>query len=60
MSLLEIAEKDLSTFDTYNIQQVVAICGDGNLSDGSECSTQLRRYLNLQNGPKLTTPQLPP
>jgi hypothetical protein len=53
MSLLKLAETDPSSFETYNIQQVVAICGDGQLLDGSECSQQLRRYLSLQKARKL-------
>jgi hypothetical protein len=53
MSLLELAETDPSAFESYNIQQIVAICGDGNLVDGSDCSNQLRRYLNLQKRQKL-------
>ena len=29
----------------YRAEQVVALAGDGRLRDGSECSTQLRQYL---------------
>lgn len=53
MSLLELAEDDLSAFESYNIQQIVGICGDGRLLDGSDCSAQLRRYLSLQSNEKL-------
>lgn len=53
MKLLELAETNPTYFDDYTIQQVVAICGDGNLLDGSSCSEQLRRYLRLQKPNKL-------
>ncbi len=53
MSLLELAETNPSAFEGYNIQQVVAICGDGQLLDGSKCSQELRRYLSLQKPQKL-------
>ncbi len=53
MSLLELAETNPRAFEGYNIQQVVAICGDGQLLDGSKCSQELRRYLSLQNPLKL-------
>jgi hypothetical protein len=30
--------------DTFSVKQVVALCGDGKLSDQSNCSLQLREY----------------
>jgi hypothetical protein len=53
MSLLELAETNPRDFEGYNIQQVVAICGDGQLLDGSKCAQELRRYLHLQKPLKL-------
>jgi len=53
MSLLELAETNLAAFEQYNIQQVVAICGDGQMLDGNKCSEELRNYLRLQKPNKL-------
>lgn len=53
MSLLQLAETNPAAFEHYNIQQVVAICGDGHLLDGSKCSEELRNYLGLQKPSKL-------
>jgi len=54
MSLLELAETNPESFDSYNVQQILAICGDGNLLDGSDCSQELRHYLTLRGFAKLT------
>jgi hypothetical protein len=53
MSLLGLAETNPAAFEGYNIQQVVGICGDGQLLDGSKCSEELRNYLKLQKPLKL-------
>lgn len=53
MSLLSLAETNPAAFDHLNIQQVVAICGDGQLLDGSKCSDELRTYLRFQNADKI-------
>ena len=53
MSLLGLAETNPAAFEGYNIQQVVGICGDGQLLDKSKCSEELRNYLRLQKPLKL-------
>jgi hypothetical protein len=51
--LIELAKNDPEAFAHYAIQQIMAICGDGNLRDGSTCSAQLRSFLRLQPTGKL-------
>lgn len=51
--LIELARNNPEAFSEYAIQQIVAICGDGNLKDNSNCSTQLRGFLRLQATSKL-------
>jgi len=53
MSLIKLAETDPTVFEGYGVQQIVAICGDGQLLDGSECSLQFRKFLSFQKGTKL-------
>ena len=53
MTLMGLAEENLTVFESYNIQQIVAICGDGSFLDNSECSLQLRKFLTLQGSRKL-------
>lgn len=53
MSLIDLAATDPSAFDKYNIQQILAICGDGSLLDGSETSAQFRQFLSVQKPAKL-------
>lgn len=55
MALIHLAETEPTAFESYNIQQIVAICGDGNLLDGSETSSQLRQFLKIQKAEKLRT-----
>jgi hypothetical protein len=52
-NLIELAKQNPALVGGYGIQQIVAICGDGNLRDGSDCSQQLREYLGLQSPEKL-------
>lgn len=52
--LIELARNNPEAFAQYAIQQIVAICGDGILRDGSPCSTQLRSFLRLQTTTKLS------
>ena len=50
-SLLEIWIEQEEFFDSKSIEQVIAICGDGNLRDGTEASIQLRELLcNIPTG----------
>lgn len=53
MSLIDLAKTNPAAFDTYNVQQIVGICGDGQLLDGSEASKQFREFLELQTGERL-------
>jgi hypothetical protein len=48
VNLIELAKQNPDAVANYTIQQIVAICGDGNLRDNSVCSSQLREYLSLQ------------
>lgn len=45
MSIIEISRNNPSFLADKTIQQVVAMCGDGRLRDGSACSAELREYL---------------
>jgi len=53
MSLIDIAKSNPLSFSRYLIRQVVAIAGDGNLKDNTECSLQLRAYLETATADKL-------
>jgi hypothetical protein len=39
--------------DSLSIQQVLALCGDGRLTDGSPCSHDLREYLQIAKSENL-------
>ena len=45
MPLLDLLKHDKSVLDGYTIQQIVSICGDGKLKDGSKTSDELRGFL---------------
>jgi hypothetical protein len=53
IDLIDLAKSNPIAVDQYTIQQIVAICGDGNLRDNSACSQQLREYLTLQTSERL-------
>lgn len=53
MNLIDLAKSNPRAVDQYTIQQIVAVCGDGNLLDNSACSQQLREYLALQTPERL-------
>ncbi|RYG99936.1 MAG: hypothetical protein EON58_02055 [Alphaproteobacteria bacterium] len=53
MSLIDLAETSPNSFDGYNVQQIVAICGDGTLLDGSDTSKQFRSFLAIQTPERL-------
>ncbi|HEX4007463.1 MAG TPA: hypothetical protein VHX60_14905 [Acidobacteriaceae bacterium] len=42
-----------SEIDGFSIRQVVALCGDGKLSDSSLCSSQLREYFQIAKSENL-------
>src|ERR1700730_6900091 len=45
MPLIALWNSSAAAVDEFTIEQVVAIAGDGNLTDGSPCSQELCRYL---------------
>lgn len=45
MALLEFWRSKPEQVSALTIQQVVAVAGDGNIRDGSECSSELRAFL---------------
>ena len=47
MPLLELWNANKAAFSNLNIEQIVAMAGDGNLKDDSPCSTELREYFQL-------------
>ncbi|MFH1059784.1 MAG: hypothetical protein V1797_14050 [Pseudomonadota bacterium] len=49
MPILDLYRKSKDTVLGFSINQVVAVCADGKLSDGSPCSAELREY--LENAP---------
>lgn len=53
MTLIGLAATNPEAFTAYNIQQIVTICGDGHLTDGSGCSQELRGYLRQQSTQRL-------
>jgi hypothetical protein len=46
MPLIQLWEKTPDIVLQYNIKQIVSAAGDGVLSDGTECSEELRHYLS--------------
>jgi hypothetical protein len=55
LDLIELAKQNASSVEKYTIQQIVGICGDGNLRDSSDCSKQLREFLAIQSSERLAT-----
>lgn len=53
MSIIEIAKHNPTFLADKTIQQIVAMCGDGRLRDGSACSLELREYLASKDVKKL-------
>ena len=45
MGLISIHQQNPDALIGYRVEQIVALSGDGRLRDGSECSTELRAYL---------------
>ena len=46
MPLIEFWNSNPSAFEGMGIEQIVAMAGDGNLTDGSRCSEEFRDYLS--------------
>lgn len=53
MPLIEFARSNPDTVASLKIEQVVALAGSGHLLDQSECSLELREYLQLATVEKL-------
>ena len=53
MSLIELAEKEPEKFASYSVEQIVSICDDGRLRDGSEASKQFQKFLTHQTSSKV-------
>jgi len=53
MSLLDLSKSNPSSFEGYLARQIVAFAGDGNLRDQSDCSDQLRAYLQTVSTDRL-------
>jgi hypothetical protein len=45
--LLSLLKNDPPQIDRLSVQQILALCGDGKLTDGSECSRDFREYLQI-------------
>jgi hypothetical protein len=52
-ALLTLLKNDPAAVDKLEIRQILALCGNGKLSDGSECSTELREYLQIAKSENL-------
>ena len=54
MPLIALWESNSTVVDQFSIEQVVATAGNGELKDGSLCSTELRSFLAQVPTPKLS------
>ena len=55
MPLLALWKSSASAVSDFNVEQVVATAGNGNLRDNSECSNELREYLSQIPSDKIAT-----
>lgn len=53
MPLLDLMRDSPTTVDKFTIEQAVAMAGDGDVRDGSDCSRELREYLSRISSDKL-------
>ena len=53
MSLVDLWRTNPDQIEQYGIDQIVAIAGDGNIGDESQCSGELREYLSEMPASKL-------
>jgi len=51
--LLAVLKTDPAQIDLLSIEQIVALCGNGKLTDNSDCSIDLREYLQLAKSENL-------
>jgi hypothetical protein len=52
-ALLTLLKADPAQIEAFSIEQVVALCGNGKLSDHSTCSQELREYLQIAKSDNL-------
>ena len=53
MPLLDLMRDSPATVDKFTIEQAVAMAGDGDVRDNSDCSHELREYLSRISSDKL-------
>jgi len=53
VALLTLLKNDSAAVDKLEIRQILALCGNGKLSDGSDCSKELREYLQIAKSENL-------
>lgn len=53
MPLLDLMRDSPTAVDKFTIEQAVAMAGDGDVRDGSNCSNELREYLSSISSDKL-------
>ena len=52
-ALLTLLKADPAQIESFSIEQVVALCGNGRLTDNSLCSQELREYLQIAKSESL-------
>jgi hypothetical protein len=52
-ALLTLLKADPSQLESFSIEQIVAVCGNGKLADNSPCSLELREYLGIAKSESL-------
>ncbi|HZZ15619.1 MAG TPA: hypothetical protein VFE08_06620 [Candidatus Sulfotelmatobacter sp.] len=52
-ALLTLLKADPAQIEAFSIEQVVALCGNGKLTDNSSCSQELREYLQIAKSQSL-------
>jgi hypothetical protein len=53
MSLIELSKSNAAGFEGYQVRQIVAFAGDGQLRDTSNCSVELRAFLKTVDSDRL-------
>ena len=53
MPLLDLMRDSPAAVDKFTVEQAVAMAGDGDVRDGSDCSSELREYLSRISSDKL-------
>ncbi|MES2443141.1 MAG: hypothetical protein V4574_09950 [Pseudomonadota bacterium] len=54
MPLLDLWQSNPETINAFNLQQIVSAAGDGDLKDGSLCSSELKAYFTRVTTSKLS------